>query len=286
MKLYQDAECSTVTFYSEEAKERTQDSASVQTDGVYIDDSSTQTAVGAHASTQTDEVQHSSGADVLSGFADWAAPPGIAAFLARVGPLMDEQLQASAESGAFQGYAPVTQDGADEVSLRCTLSADLSELLSRSSGKHSKQDVAQLQCTGVAWNATGSTLAVSYGRLDISGWCDTPGALACWNVFRRQLSSNSDTTTTAAAATAAAPDVLLEHSSCLMCVACHPERPAVIAAGSFNGEVLVWDTAASDDDMLLGASRIDDYCHREPIAQYAQEGANCAVRGLSHVAVL
>jgi hypothetical protein len=26
------------------------------------------------------------------------------------------------------------------------------------------------------------TLAVSYGRFDVSGWCDSPGALAVWNL--------------------------------------------------------------------------------------------------------
>ncbi len=53
--------------------------------------------------------------------------------------------------------------------------------------------------------------------------------------------------------------------SCLMCVSCHPEMPSVVAGGSFNGEVLVWDT--NRDEPLVASSRIDDYFHREAITQ-------------------
>ncbi|CAN0389415.1 unnamed protein product, partial [Hapterophycus canaliculatus] len=48
-----------------------------------------------------------------------------------------------------------------------------------------------------------------------------------------------------------------------MCVSCHPLSPAIIAAGSFNGEVVVWDT--SRDEPLLATSKIDDLYHREPV---------------------
>jgi WD40 repeat protein len=50
-----------------------------------------------------------------------------------------------------------------------------------------------------------------------------------------------------------------------MCVACHPEEPAFIAAGSFNGEVYVWNTAA--EEQLVACTQIDDYFHREPISK-------------------
>ncbi|CAN0038210.1 unnamed protein product, partial [Heterosigma akashiwo] len=63
------------------------------------------------------------------------------------------------------------------------------------------------------------------------------------------------------------PDFVYEHSSCLMAVACHPEAPALVAAGSFNGEVVVLDMAS--DDQVVAVTGINDYFHREPV---------CAVR--------
>lgn len=86
----------------------------------------------------------------------------------------------------------------------------------------------QLQCTGVSWNSTGSTIAAAYGRTDIVGWCDQPGALCLWNVFGKSFSAES-------------PDFVLDHTSCLMCVRAHPTLPAIVAAGSFNGEVSLCD---------------------------------------------
>ncbi|KAG2521524.1 hypothetical protein JM16_003552 [Phytophthora kernoviae] len=51
----------------------------------------------------------------------------------------------------------------------------------------------------------------------------------------------------------------------LMCVAFHPQNPAIVAAGSFNGEVFVWDTEPSDYRFL--SSGIGDYFHREPVTK-------------------
>lgn len=41
-----------------------------------------------------------------------------------------------------------------------------------------------LQCTGVSWNATGSVIAVAYGRFDHTGWCNYRSALCLWKVFQ------------------------------------------------------------------------------------------------------
>ncbi len=51
-----------------------------------------------------------------------------------------------------------------------------------------------------------------------------------------------------------------------MCLAFHPEQPAILAGGSFNGEVLVWNTALTDEP-LVASSQIGDYYHREPVSQ-------------------
>ena len=109
-----------------------------------------------------------------------------------------------------------------------------------------------LQCTGVSWNATGSTLCVSYGKNDIVGWCDFPGAVCTWNVFGKNFDQNN-------------PDYVLDHNSCLMCVKCHPCHPAIVAGGSFNGELLIWDLSISESSQLIAITPITEYGHKEPI---------------------
>ena len=108
----------------------------------------------------------------------------------------------------------------------------------------------QLQCTAVSWNSTGSTLVSSYGREDIVGWCDFPGAVCTWNVFGK----NFDPTN---------PDFTLDHNSCIMCIKCHPSQPAVIVGGSFNGEILVWDLSLPEQ--LFAISPITEHGHKEPV---------------------
>lgn len=50
-----------------------------------------------------------------------------------------------------------------------------------------------------------------------------------------------------------------------MCVAYHPKNPSVVAAGSFTGEVFVWDL--EPQEYRLYGSSIGEYYHQEPITK-------------------
>ncbi len=117
-----------------------------------------------------------------------------------------------------------------------------------------KPNHIQLHCTGLDWKCTGSSVVVSYGRLDITGWCDYPGAICIWNLFQSTF-------------TPTLPDVIYDHTSCLMCVKCHPIMPSIIAAGSYNGEVIVYDTSLTSGvtGPLYLTSIGSDYSHKEAI---------------------
>ncbi|KAJ3057419.1 WD repeat-containing protein 34 [Rhizophlyctis rosea] len=59
-----------------------------------------------------------------------------------------------------------------------------------------------------------------------------------------------------------------EVSSCLMCVACHPESPSLIAGGTYNGEVLIWQTSR-EEDPLVASSSIGDFTHNDCVTKVA-----------------
>ena len=69
------------------------------------------------------------------------------------------------------------------------------------------------------------------------------------------------------------PDLTLEVDAPLQCIAFHPSHPALIAGGTLNGELYVWDL--SRDDNLRGKSRITDLSHREPVTQVCALAARC-----------
>lgn len=128
--------------------------------------------------------------------------------------------------------------------------------------------LATLCVTSVSWNAKGYLLAASYGRLDVQGWSDDKGCLACWNTVGAS---------TSAASSAAAKSEILSHEpshfletpSPLMCCAFYPgeERMGLICGGTFAGELIVWDLAEDDPTkkQRCKSEASSDHSHREPI---------------------
>lgn len=76
--------------------------------------------------------------------------------------------------------------------------------------------------TGLAWNATGSTLAVAFGRFDHEDWCTHRAAVGTWNLDRRAVKEDK-------------PDTVIDSACCVMCLEFHPENPAWLVGGNFNG---------------------------------------------------
>ncbi len=109
----------------------------------------------------------------------------------------------------------------------------------------------ELQCTGVSWSCAGGVVAASYGRNDITGWCDLPGAICVWSIFEKTFQPNE-------------PKYVFDHPSCIMCVRFHPLIPSLVAGGSFNGEVCVWNL--NEPERVMALSTIDSiYSHKEPV---------------------
>jgi hypothetical protein len=111
----------------------------------------------------------------------------------------------------------------------------------------------ELQCTGISWSASGGSLAASYGRNDITGWCDLPGAVCVWGIFEKGFKPDE-------------PQFVFDHMSCIMCVRFHPVIPSIVVGGSFNGEVIVWDL--NTPEKAVAASSIDSvFSHKEPVME-------------------
>lgn len=231
--MFQDESFDPVEFATCWKKERTLSEAHTQTSEVLTYEAAVQTAERASVSVQTDEEPEKPFSLVVDNSRE------LKEFLTRVEPLVSEQLRRNLESHAFDGYEVSWEEESTAVSCLHTL-----EEASQSS---------QFHCTGLAWNCTGSVLAASYGRFDHQDWCSHKSMLCTWNLDRRSIDSTK-------------ADISIDIPSCLMCLSFHPSEPAVVAGGSFSGEVLVWNTGR-EGDPLLASSGFTDLGHKEPVAK-------------------
>jgi len=159
-------------------------------------------------------------------------------FLQRVVPTMEEELGLAWYSmPVFDAYVPLW----DEAGETCELTHQVW-----------KEGIVDLQVTSIAWNTTGATLACSFGKLDTLGWCETTAPVCLWSIFKPQLVAGD-------------PDTVIQVQGFVMALAFHPTKPGVLAGGTYNGELQIWDTAGGELDPLVASSSIDDYFHREAI---------------------
>ncbi|KAF0687597.1 Aste57867_20716 [Aphanomyces stellatus] len=253
---FQDAHAGSCSFRSKaSAKNPTKDA---MTDAVQVDfeSISTQTSVAVDNSSQTEFIERAGGNQAAAEVTE-----DVQSFLTKAGARMLEEMNKGGQWAIFNELQQDDESDEKGATKILTLAFDFfshfkpAATADAATAAVSKQSAGlQLQVTGVSWNATGSVLAVSYGRFDHSGWCDYRSALCLWNIFSADLN-------------AAKPHVVLETSSGLMCVAHHPTNPAVVAAGSFNGEIYVWNTSL--EETLVATSGIGDYFHREPVTKLA-----------------
>ena len=153
---------------------------------------------------------------------------------------LEEQMLRNLTTSAFDGHTVSWEEEHDQVSCLHSL-------------KHqgTLAATAPEACSALAWNAGGTVLAAAYGPLDRTDWASQSSMLCTWSVFRRQLDP-------------AKADLALELQECLTCLAFHPEDPSLLAGGAFNGDVLVWNLAATEDK-LVGKSTLCNYTHHEPV---------------------
>lgn len=204
----------------------------LQTDKIALVNRRLQSAEPAHAEAQTMSAAELGAGEPL------VDEQVLVDFLRTVVPLVERELLAAWNSmQAFESYVPLW----DEAGDTCEMTQQVW-----------KEGQVDLQVTSVTWNNTGAMLACSFGRLDTLGWCDTSAPVCLWNVFRPQLNPGE-------------PDLTIEIQGFVMCLAFHPTQPALLAGGTYNGELVLWNTAGAELDPLVASSSIDDYFHREAI---------------------
>lgn len=232
----------------------------IQTDQIGKEDSGAQTTASQTISTQT-ETATSTGNNKEEN-----ADANLVSFLNTVVPTMEDQLKQNLESHAFDDYNVNWTDDGDTISKLHVLQHDWllsssSTLQARGNSNDAEETNGRVtMCSDVAWNSNGTVIAAAYGSPNHEGWCQDRAGLCFWNIMRRNVGESGKA------------DVVVEVPCSLMCISFHPEEPTIIVGGLFNGEIRVWDIANIESDEaepMIMSSTVDDYFHREPIAQVA-----------------
>ena len=211
-----------------------------QTDPLEQQNQRTQHPKRAEIEVQTEDVSAVGATPMLrSGFAKLRE---LDAFLEECVPMLEEQLHRNLTTRAFDTHDVAWDEQHDQVSCLHSL---------RHQG--ALANLSPEACTSVAWNAPGTVVAAAYGALDKNDWQRCPSMLCTWSLFRRNLDP-------------AKADVAIELPDCLTCLAFHPEDPALLAGGAFNGDVLLWRIGEKGDP-LIGKSVLTNYTHHEPVQQ-------------------
>lgn len=115
-----------------------------------------------------------------------------------------------------------------------------------------------LIATSIAWHPKAVSVAITFGTSQPAPFCTHGGALAIWNLTSEKFQP-------------ASPQLCLVAECALQTAAYHPHVPALIAAGTANGGLHVWDLGQESEDVEIGrsASSSNDTMHWRSIKSVA-----------------
>ncbi|KAJ3096824.1 WD repeat-containing protein 34 [Physocladia obscura] len=155
----------------------------------------------------------------------------LAKFLAKSESVMSTELLKNIKSSAFDGYTVRSDDQVDEVSCLHTLTHN-----QREDGLASGQ---------IAWNKTGTVIGMA-------------GNLIKLGVRTRDISVHGR---------------FLQEKliTCLTTIAFHPESPSIVAGGTHQGEIIVWNMNEKDDPVVM-SSKQNENSHQDPVTKLVSTG--------------
>ena len=113
--------------------------------------------------------------------------------------------------------------------------------------------MASMRVSGLAWNSSGSTIAVVYEMDRHEDWCDHETLINIWNINRRDFDPS-------------VPQQQIHASNCICLIKFHPKDPALLLAGGFTGEVAVYNIARENDPLLATSYGMMMNGHKEKIS--------------------
>lgn len=100
------------------------------------------------------------------------------------------------------------------------------------------QSTTSASISWLSWNTQGTLFAAATAHAVHEDWCLHKSQIVLWNVDRSKIDPKK-------------PHNTLECTGCLTSLAFHPSNPSLLAAGSFNGEVFIFDLSKDENSQLI-----------------------------------
>ncbi|XP_044581779.1 cytoplasmic dynein 2 intermediate chain 2-like isoform X1 [Cotesia glomerata] len=142
----------------------------------------------------------------------------LSAFLKKVTPKVLEALDEIYDNHTINSYEPI---GSRDNDYQLKLLNKFSTI---------DEFDSQKKISSLSWSKNGGTLAVGYSN-NHTAWCDHQSRIKFYNLERNDDKLHQDAVKN------------YETNSCVTCLSFHPIEPSIIAAGLFNGDVLLWNIA-------------------------------------------
>lgn len=139
----------------------------------------------------------------------------LADFLKKVTPGVFEALDEAYGTNAFNDYDSKLNEDTVETP----------QLLQKISTVNDPDQ--QVKVSDISWGTSGGTLAVSHGVAYHETWCDH---LSKIQLYHRAKDSFTNV-----------PSKILETNACVTTLSYHPSEPSILAAGLFNGDIVLWN---------------------------------------------
>ncbi|XP_019755719.1 cytoplasmic dynein 2 intermediate chain 2-like [Dendroctonus ponderosae] len=156
-------------------------------------------------------------------------------WLSKIYPQVKEQIDNSNNSRIFQNYRLLD----DPIDATCKLVQTLQVASKGETGSKAIPIIASLQ-----WNNSGKSLAVPYNYKHRT-WCHHAGIICIYTLNRDCL---SDT-----------PKKRLSTESCVTSIKYHPIHSGILAAGTFTGQIYIWNVENDVDPLICNILAHDEY---------------------------
>ena len=230
--MFTDSSCDYVGIDSSWETERELKDEEVQTANTSYEVQESQTYISTDAETQTDNLHIEMMAEENVDY------DKLTAFLRYVGPLVSTELDKCDRSRAFDSYEPLDDDIDGMVKK-------LHDIQIPSNFNNN----SEIYVSSLTWFSTGTVIACSYCYISHEDWCDHSSWVQLFNI-------NKSST----------PSRFLEVGACVTALSAHPFEPSILAAGLYDGKVVVWNLQR-DDASLIGVSTVLPAIHREHVTQ-------------------